>query len=524
MAQCASGAAGFVAGKHVLNMKNDTKKPQLDAQEMANKIYRLECALDLTHADWMLDGVNLWPLYRLELFRLFFAISAEGARTRQYKTFIGPTLKQCRHFDDADAPHRFWLVSDGVSFANMGDGSFERCCGPIYQAFQKQNIESVLIDRAGQQPRRMSAMASMPMRWWAPITQRAKLFGVAKALLRPDARHARLIKKIRFAAADINIELPPLSARRFNAMANAVMRLAGILEIKMHREAVKAVFLTSYYDVAGYAYILAAHRVGAVSVDVQHGITGSLHPSYANWQVETQDGLLMLPKLFFSWSDGDANTVNKWAETHYICRREGIATGHPFIQAWQNHQLELAPDLQNLQQQLLTEARGLPIGLVTLQPSLCSRDSLAPLCAAWAHQSDFMWWIRLHPMAVEDESIIAEMLEKHGVKNWNIKAATELPLPAVLSHADFHITHSSSVVLEAEYFGVPSFIVSNYGAQLFADVISRGKAAFTSDGAGLHKAVNGVAKAAMRARNEQKSGSVKNSLDKALARLLEMTR
>jgi hypothetical protein len=58
----------------------------------------------------------------------------------------------------------------------------------------------------------------------------------------------------------------------------------------------------------------------------------------------------------------------------------------------------------------------------------------------------------------------------------NLDAASDMPLYALLPHMDRHVTHSSSVVLEAEAYDVPSIIFSQYGMELFPDQINSGMA------------------------------------------------
>ena len=44
----------------------------LDSRFIATEILAIEQGLDLDEADWRIYDVHLWPIYRLELYRLLF--------------------------------------------------------------------------------------------------------------------------------------------------------------------------------------------------------------------------------------------------------------------------------------------------------------------------------------------------------------------------------------------------------------------------------------------------------------------
>ena len=52
-----------------------------------------------------------------------------------------------------------------------------------------------------------------------------------------------------------------------------------------------------------------------------------------------------------------------------------------------------------------------------------------------------------------------------------MEIASSLPLFTILDNVDVHITHSSSTVIEAAYFGVKSIITSEYGWALLSEQI-----------------------------------------------------
>ncbi len=451
----------------------------LDAHAITAQILAIEKALDLESPDWRVEDVHLWPLYRLELYRLLFIGQAGPPSAARPRPEIGPALRRGESSSAAaSAPAPVWLVSDGISFATLGDRQVERFCGPLHEALNSLGVDSVLIDRGS--PRRRHGPT--PTRWWMPLTHRAKLFGTLRAAGLPDRRHERLVEAVRLAAARLGITLPHLGARRFNAMANAVLSLASTLAKRMRRERVQAVFVVGYYDVGGYAYVLAANRVGAASIDVQHGVTGNLNMAYADWSVEPTGGFMLLPRLFWCWSDDDARVVERWAALRRPFARQAVVGGHPFLEAWRTGAMHLPAEAQHALDRMRDSAEGRAPVLVTLQPHLTSEESLAPLLQAWQQMPKVAWWLRLHPLAMNDRTRIEALLARHGVTHWNIAEATSLPLPVLLREAAAHATHSSSTVIEAELLGIPSVVWSDYGEQLFEAHIQRGSAVRVRDG------------------------------------------
>ena len=74
-------------------------------------------------------------------------------------------------------------------------------------------------------------------------------------------------------------------------------------------------------------------------------------------------------------------------------------------------------------------------------------------------------------------------LKKHNITNFELDLPTVFPLTALLRHADVHITASSSTVIEAEYFGVPSIVTHEDGIKFYAKQIASGMAvpAYTAE-------------------------------------------
>jgi hypothetical protein len=295
-----------------------------------------------------------------------------------------------------------------------------------------------------------------------------------------------------------------------------VLALARRLGAAMRRERPRAVFVVSYYDVSGYAYVLAAAREGIASVDLQHGVAGRYNLAYADWPARP-GGWRLLPRWFWTWTDADARLLRHWAGSAPDAAHRAVCGGHPFLQAWRDGLL--APDAATgaALQRLLAAAGPRQRVLVTLQPHLVNATDLAPLVDAWRHRPDVAWWLRLHPMALQDRAPLQALLDAQGVHDADVDTASALPLPLLLSQAGVHATHSSSAFIEAQALGLRSIVWSRYGAELAEDAVADGSTHVALDGAAFAQALD-----ALRSAPAAHADAAAPSMAQALRTILEL--
>jgi hypothetical protein len=85
----------------------------------------------------------------------------------------------------------------------------------------------------------------------------------------------------------------------------------------------------------------------------------------------------------------------------------------------------------------------------------------------------------------------------------------------LLKFADLHVTHSSSTVIEAAEFGVPSVVCSDYGAQFFAAQVAAGQAVVAKSEEEIAQALLSLYGAG---RREPAAPTPKGTLEAALTR------
>jgi hypothetical protein len=351
-------------------------------------------------------------------------------------------------------------------------------------------IPALVVDRGRADP----PATAEPARWVAPWTVRAKVAAALASRTSRSRRHRDLVAAVVQAAHTADVPLPAVSAQRMQALAGAVLLLARRVERSLRREQVRAVFMVGFYDVSGYAFTLAAARAGIPSVDVQHGITGPYHPAYADWPASGAPWRL-LPRWFWTWMPADADLISRWAPhgTH-----TAICGGHPFLDAWRDGRLRLDVEQQAQLEALVARGGRAPAVLVTLQPHLMHEEALRPLLDAMRLTPDTTWWLRLHPMALTDRAALETLLAARNLSRYDIDSSTHLPLPALLTRAAVHATHSSSAFVEAAAVGLPSIVWSSYGAELAEDDVRAGSAHAALDGAAFSRLLSTLTRAPSR--------------------------
>jgi predicted glycosyltransferase len=85
------------------------------------------------------------------------------------------------------------------------------------------------------------------------------------------------------------------------------------------------------------------------------------------------------------------------------------------------------------------------------------------------------WLIRLHPRQTQQRAEIEREFEgRCHSASYVIETANDGLLPTLLTAADVHVTYSSTVVLEAAAFGVPSVVLSQDAKQMYEPLFRSG--------------------------------------------------
>lgn len=440
----------------------------MTAKAIADILLAIEA--QVASLDWTKDGVDVWPLYRSEIrARLFINLVGAVAEQRFRPRLADLVAGLWPGFRKPSAVGSTVVMNDGYSLQRVGEQTIDRFCTPICEGLTRAGSAHVLVDLSipptGGLAACMEAAGSRVLL--------AKLRGVVLTQLGPDPWIADRCDRLKEAAsvAGADPEVIP-SARAMAARQLAMFDLARYFERLLRWHKASRVFVVSYYSVAGFAMNLAAFRLGVPAIDVQHGVINPEHTAYTHWRAPPNEGSALMPTAYWTWSEEEARIIREGVP---LAGDAVVVGGHPFVEAWQAGWFETASTARSEAVALKGRLPSHMHALVTLQPGLMEEAVLRPLLDAMREVRNVEWWVRGHPGSQNDLSVVESLL-KNTDATYDLEASTRLPLYALLENADIHLTHSSSTVIEAANFGVPSVLWSGYGEELFPALVGAGVA------------------------------------------------
>lgn len=445
---------------------------------------------------WSMQGIRIWPYIRINLtFALFRADIATGEKNSNKQSkwinifksevnsvrgfakyihaYMADYRKNSRPSQHADCV----FLSDGVPSNLINGYQFNVFSDPFIRHIKNRQLSffSMTTQHTYLTPRHNPSMF---------IQSKLDFLRIKNAFLRKgvDESNENLIgfdDFIRY-LKDNNLPLPVPDIRTLRGQISTIRVFADfyIKILKAVRPSI--VFLVCYYSNDGFALTLACRELGIQCIDIQHGFQGEFHPAYGRWNKVPETGFELLPSLFWCWSESEADAIRQWSSTVSKYHKP-IVGGNLWLAEWQgdNDFVLYFDGLINS----IKESKPAAVNiLVTPLPD--DRHGFEIIMQAMRlSDPSWRWWIRLHPGQVDKKQAMEQLLDAHGIKGYELDSATDLPLYALLRHMDIHITQFSSVVIEAESFGVPSIITTKYGEEMFPGQIKTGwaVAAYSSE-------------------------------------------
>ncbi|MDD5334871.1 MAG: hypothetical protein PHS32_14145 [Rhodoferax sp.] len=211
----------------------------------------------------------------------------------------------------------------------------------------------------------------------------------------------------------------------------------------------------------------AARKLGIKIADLQHGVINDLHPWYGT-QFRSGTPINDLPTEFLVWDEQSANAINKWATDKKI---HVLINGNPWIKRFRSQQNDDFLVLEALKNSTIFTNK-LPKILVSLQwglDELCSENNFNGIMVSGLEKlilrtrGKYNWMLRLHPVQLhgtyrlEAVKYLEYTFGRLPCVEWQKTSLTALPI--ILSQTSLHLTFSSSVIIEASWFGIRSAIL-----------------------------------------------------------------
>ena len=432
-------------------------------------------------AGWSIDDIPAWPIVRLNLYATNFGI-VQGASA------IGRS-----HFSQLRAVARGmvqWVV------ANLADRAATRRVveTPVDAIFLATSI--------GQHPRigqkRINPMLApyvtlaedVGMRtlvWetnpydeynvprWTPsafIQPWMTMRRIASQLVRPTPPTPSWMPEFVAELERVGLRTRYTSARALGRdvwfvrrMANQFGSWLGVIQ--------PALGFISEYSLGAMAFCLACHEHNVLSVELQHGVQGDLHPAYSRWFSHPPGGYSIRPRAFWCRDEETSHVINAWSVPS-LGHRAAVTGGDPWPAWW-------APDAGAHAAELHEHIATLCKADDTTCNVLVTLDSAGPavpevmLDTMRLAPKTWRFWVRMHPSdQAQRRQNVEAVLREFGPRVADTPFATTAPLYSLLPHMDAHMSAAwSTVIAEAELMGVGSVAFESEAARIFAAQISR---------------------------------------------------
>lgn len=223
------------------------------------------------------------------------------------------------------------------------------------------------------------------------------------------------------------------------------------------------IYILCYYGEEIMALTAAANKLNISTIEYQHGPQVDVHLAYGSWTNLPIEGFDVLPRIFWVWDSFSENVLQKWIRNNknYSTR----VVGNFWIDYFKEQQ---------------TVYPFKDFILYCVQPHPFTLEQLfTPNLLSCIKNSQFIWFIRLHPRQLNDKDLIVNFLKQHNVlEKVNIENATNDFLPELMANAKIHLTHYSGTTLEARDFGKKTVLLNKIGENCFADLIKERSAFF----------------------------------------------
>lgn len=442
--------------------------------EAIDIIHRIEteCAVnDLRYGDY-----QVWPLVRLKLWMALINFNRADIQRRTMRqrvkegTAFATLLAQQRwQRESTPGPVDVVFVSRASTHTDTVQGrAYDRLLDPMIALLAEsqrwRKLEALTTQTAHTLPRHVPTQFTdtFSTRVLNGLRDRLNLYGEVNRYI-PGL--SDLLKCIERFTNGSGIDAQGIVSRAID-----IALVADVFEQKLKQLRPKALFIAVYYDNYGFSALLAAHRLGITTVDVQHGKQGKFHGAYDLWQALPEGGYTLLPDYFWTW--GSESVANMRRSPDRAQLHVPLIGGNRWLAQWVENPDFYAPPAAAAPFYERVTAAEKTI-LFALQPL---DEPLHPhvIQAMRDSPANWLWLIRLHPVQrplIED---IRARLHAAGVTNCELDFATAEPLYALLQRVDHHLTAWSTVCYEALAFDVPTTIIDPNGAELFADYIQRG--------------------------------------------------
>jgi hypothetical protein len=446
------------------------------SDEVFELLVKIENDVDVNELKW--DSIKLWPLLRQTLYVellnenrplkmpdthpltsiLKRIVSKPGTYSRKFLRVVRESFR--RDLVNKNVEERAF-ISRQVYLQQLPSGDyFDRIIDPLVSLSENKHLTGkYYLDIPDTQNLKFSAEYLRPI-----VT-----IGNPKL----STLHMDTIRQV----AELSGLDDSYLSSRFQIAFNSFTRWYRTAEKFLHaRQALKDIFVTSWYfpDVMGIC--AAARERGVRVIDVQHGKQGRYQAMYSGWTKIPEQGYELMPDYFWCWGQPSCDHILSDSSKRKIHRP--FVGGYPWLDYYKSF----------VTQSLNREDRELPADgilhvLVTTQPPQGSNrepipDFLIQFLGS-ANPDVIKFIFRCHPNDRGGVSYCNQRLEALPKSLYIIDDGKD-NLYDKLLESTHHVTAYSSCCYEAEALGVPTLLFGADAKNIYADEIESGRFVWTS--------------------------------------------
>ncbi|MEO5740825.1 MAG: hypothetical protein ABIS29_09560, partial [Vicinamibacterales bacterium] len=395
--------------------------------------------------EWMVDSVRVWPVARIHLYYGFFEhqyfagrpvragivkvadLPGLGRRIgRSALRYLHCSLTDFRNTHRRNGRHDAVFLNYNTYMTRLNGRWYSRVCDPLVEQLSEKGLSSLMLTGGYE----YSTPRFTKSRFIQPHLVMHRLLGMARK--RPRRHPRAMLREIESHAKETG-----LFSESFSLIApvehhtRQIIGIARYFKRVLARVRPKVVFVTCWYGTESMACLLACNELGIPTIDIQHG-SQDFHVAYDRWNRVPAAGYQLMPTFFWCWSESEASIIRNWAGALPV--HQPIVGGNPFLERWIAGNDETVRAYDEVLTSLKQPSKGKVQILYTLNGS--TKDEIKTIAAIVEAVNrsgiESHFWIRLHPIALDQKALVQGALEEHGLRNVDVENATVLPLYAIL--------------------------------------------------------------------------------------------
>tara|TARA_A100001015_G_scaffold321098_1_gene450116 strand:+ start:2690 stop:4216 length:1527 start_codon:yes stop_codon:yes gene_type:complete len=439
-------------------------------------------------SDFIVSGVNIWPLYRFYIADKFRVkslnipssnLTGEG-ETKNIFFVISAMFKglisNIRLITTIKRKDVVFLSHSNFQRFSLDDQMFDPYCYPVMEELNKIGLSSEIyqvgVSTNTKQSYKKTINVEEAVTFWyfllAPFMTLAAKF---KTFVFHKNRLSLMVNK---AIMDLNYDFTIPNDSFFIERSARLTVKSWFFEYLIKRHKAKFGVLVGYGTQSGLAFNLACSKKGVKTIELQHGMVSQSLPRYYGWTNVPSKGYEFLPDVFWCWNKSEVSSVYEW--TNKATKHRALPHGNIYLQQREKYASQQS-------KKIVTDFRNATnsfekICLVTLQAPNVEPDWL--LEAILASPPSTFWLFKFHPADLKKASRISKIknyFNKKDLDNFDLEFANNpsLNIYDCIDVADNVVSAFSSTLLEALMLNKIPVVIHSEGLVHYSNYVSSGE-------------------------------------------------